>query len=164
MELPMHSHRWAPHVPNWPVAAVAEFTAGAVMMVLELLWSALVVGASPWTISHMVAAIVMGPGVLQSADFSFNLVALALATHYVLGVAFGIVLSAIIASLRLDSSARMVVLIGAAFGLALYVLNFYGMVRFFPWFAGIRGWATVAPHLVFGTTAALMYWKLSPND
>ena len=164
MELHMQSHRWAPQVPNWPAAAVAGFTAGAVMMVLELLWAALVVGASPWTISHMLAAIVMGPDVLQSTDFSFNIVALALATHYVLGIVFGIILSAIIASFHFDSSASMVLLIGAAFGLVLYLFNFYGMVRFFPWFADLRGWPTLATHLAFGMTAALMYWKLEPRD
>ena len=164
MELHMHSHRWAPHAPNWPAAVVAGFTAGAVMMVLELLWSALVVGANPWTVSHMLAAIVMGPDALQSADFDANIVTLALATHYVLGIVFGIVLSAIIASFHFDTSAGMTLLIGAAFGLVLYLFNFYGMVRFFPWFAELHGWATLTTHLAFGMTAAVMYWKLEPRD
>lgn len=160
MELHMHSHRWAPQVPDWPAAAVSGFAAGAVVMVLELLWSGLVIGASPWTISHMIAAIIVGPESLQSADFDFKIVALALTTHYVLGIVFAIILSAIIASFHFDSSAGMVLLVGAAFGLVIYLFNFYGMIRFFSWFADLRGLATLVTHLIFGMTAALIYWRL----
>lgn len=160
MELHMHSHRWEHRVPAWPAAAVSGFVAGAVLMVLELIWSVLVIGADPWGITHKIAAIVMGPAALQSADFSVGVVTVALATHYVLGIAFGVILAAIIAPFHFDSSPGMVLLTGAVFGLVLYLLNFYGMVRFFSWFADMRGWTTLATHLIFGMTAAIMYWKL----
>jgi hypothetical protein len=160
MELRMHSHHLEARAPDWLAAAVSGFAAGAVLMVLELLWSTMGMDVSPWATSHRIAAIVMGPDVLQSTDFSFSVVAVALATHYVLGIVFGMVLSAIIAPFHFDSSAGMGLLAGAVFGLAIYLLNFYGMVRFFPWFADMRGWATLAAHLIFGMVAAVMYWKL----
>jgi hypothetical protein len=160
MELHMNSHRWEHRMPDWPAAAVSGFVAGAVLMVLELLWSTMTMDTSPWVTSHMIAAIVLGPDTLQSADFSVTVIALALATHYVLGIVFGMVLAAIIAPFHFDSSAGMVLLTGAIFGLVIYLLNFYGMVLFFPWFAGMRGWATLAAHLIFGMAAAVMYWKL----
>lgn len=164
MELHMHSHHWESRVPDWTVAAVSGFVAGAAAMVLELLWASLAVGISPWGITHKVAAIVMGAGTAQGADFSLGVVAAALGTHYVLGIVFGLILAAIIAPFHFDSSAGMVLAVGALFGLALYLLNFYGMVRFFPWFADMRGWATLVTHLIFGMVAAFMYFKMERSQ
>lgn len=160
MELHTHSHHWAQRAPDWTAAAVSGLAAGAVLMVIELLWSAVIVGTNPWATSHMIAAIVAGPDVLQVTDFNVGLVAIALATHYVLGTVFGLVLAAIIAPFHLDSSAGMVLLAGAVFGLALYLLNFYGMVAIFPWFADMRGWTTIVAHLIFGMAAAMFYQRL----
>jgi hypothetical protein len=52
-------------------------------------------------------------------------------------------------------------LIGAAFGGLLYVFNFFALTQAFPWFAELRGWATFVSHLIFGASAALLYWKLA---
>ena len=160
MELRMQSHHWEHRAPDWAAAAVCGFAAGAAVMVLELFWSTMVSGGSPWRTSHMVAALVLGPDALQSMKFSLGIVALALATHYLLGVVFGLVLAALIAPFKLDSSAAMVLLAGALFGVALYAFNFYGMVRLFSWFADLRGGPTLVAHLIFGMAAALMYWQL----
>lgn len=160
MELHMHSHHLENRLPDWPAAAVSGFAAGAVMMVLELLWSSIFQDTSPWATSHMIAAIVMGPDALQSTTFNIGVVAVALGTHYVLGIVLALILAAIIAPFHFDSSVGMVLLTGAVFGLAVYLFNFYGMVRFFSWFADMRGWATLAAHLVFGMSAAIIYWKL----
>lgn len=160
MELHMHSHRWEQRMPDWTVAAVSGFAAGAVLMVLELLWSTIIQGTSPWVMSHMIAAIVLGRDALQSTDFSLEVVSVALVTHYVLGIGLGLVLAAIIVPFRFDSSIGMVLLTGAVFGVLIYLFNFYGMVRFFSWFAEIRGWTTMIAHVIFGMVAAAMYWKL----
>lgn len=160
MELHMHTHRWVQRSPDWTVAAVAGFAAGAVLMVLELLWSTIIMGSSPWETSHMIAAIVMGQDALQSTDFNLMIVAVALITHYVLGIAFALILSAMIVSFRFDSSVGMALLSGAVFGVVMYLFNFYGMVRFFSWFAEMRGWATVVAHMIFAMLVAAMYWKL----
>jgi ribose/xylose/arabinose/galactoside ABC-type transport system permease subunit len=147
-------------LPDWPAAAVAGLAAGAVLMVLELFWATLVAGDSPWVASHMIAAMVMGPDALQTSHFSLYIVAVALVAHYLLGALFGLLLAAIIVRLQLASNVGALALAGAVFGGALYLLNFYGMVQFFPWFASWRGAATLATHLLFGITAALLYWKL----
>lgn len=156
----MDTHHWERRLPDWPMAALSGFVAGAVLMVLELLWATAVSGVDPWNTPHMVAALIMGPGVLQSGGFSLSVAIAALVTHYVLGIAFGMVLAGIIAPFHLDSSAGMVFLSGAIFGLVLYLFNFYGMERIFPWFADMRGWATLVGHLIFGMVAASVYWKL----
>jgi ribose/xylose/arabinose/galactoside ABC-type transport system permease subunit len=159
MDLLMHIYR-RQRQPDWPAAAVAGLAAGAVLMVLELLWLTWVAGASPWAASHMIAAIVMGPDTLQSSGFSLGVVAVALLAHYVLGSVFGLVFAAIVAPLHLDARVVRLALAGAVFGVALYLLNFYGMVRFFPWFVDWRGTATLVNHVIFGITAAFFYWKL----
>ena len=159
MDLHIHVHQ-GERLPDWPAAAVAGLGAGAVLMVLELFWSALVTGGSPWTTSHLIAAIVMGPDTLQSTDFNVMIVAVALVAHYVLGALFGLLLAAIIAPLHLDSTVGLVSA-GAVFGACLYLLNFYGMAHFLPWFVEWRGAATLITHVIFGVAAALFYWKLN---
>jgi hypothetical protein len=161
MELPLGSLHWERRAPNWVVAAVSGFAAGAVLMVLDLAWSTLTDTAVLWKTSHMIAAIFLGADVARPTtfDFSVGVVAIGLIVHYVLGIAFGLVLAAIMAPLQLDTTLHRALATGAVFGLVLYVVNFYGMVHLFPWFAELRGWATVVAHLVFGMAAALLYWK-----
>jgi hypothetical protein len=129
-------------------------------MVLELFWAATEIGASPWTTSHRIAAIVLGPGVAQSASFSIGVVATALLIHYVLGIGFGLMLGMILAEWRLDASLGTAQVTGALFGFFMYFINFYGIAYAFPWFLEMRGWATLIAHLVLGLTAAGLYWKL----
>jgi len=160
MELHLHSHRWEARKPDWAAAAASGFVAGAILMVLELIWTTNLIGATPWTMPHMIAAIVMGPQVLEPYDFNLTVIAVALVTHYLLGAVFGLILGAIIAPFHFDSSPGMSLVVGAIFGLLLYLFNFYGMVTLFPWFAAIRGWPAVIAHLIFGISIAILYWKL----
>jgi hypothetical protein len=167
MELHMHSHHYVARTPDWTAAAVAGFVAGAVVMVMELFWSTVIINVSPWAASHLVAAILMGPDVLQSVGFSMGVVIMALVIHYVLGAVFGAILAAIIAPFHFDSSVGMSLLVGAVFGLALYAFNFYGMVRFYPWFAEMQNGVVMLTHMLFGMTAAVMYRQLErarPED
>jgi len=159
MDLKLHSYPRLRH-PDWAAAATAGLAAGAVVMVLELVWSSLASAHGPWLVSHQIAAIVMGPAVLQSASFNMAVVTVALLAHYVLGIVFGLVLAAIMEAFMPDSNPGKASLAGAVFGAALYLLNFHGMTRFFPWFIEARGLEALFTHLVFGVTAALLYWKL----
>lgn len=159
MEL-MHVHRWERRLPDWKAAMVAGFVAGAVLMVVELLWSTLITGGNPWQTSAMVAAILMGPDVLQTVDFSLPIVTVALITHYVLGIVFGVILAGILVPYRFDASPGIALLTGAVFGVVLYLFNFYGMSMAFDWFEDMRGWATLIAHVLFGMVAAIGYWKL----
>jgi hypothetical protein len=162
METHLGSLHMTRHVPDWPAAAVAGFAAGAVLMVLDLLWSSFVVGDGPWRTSHLIASIFAGPEGLQSADrFSVGVVAIALATHYALGIVFGLVMAAIMVRFNLDASVGRALVTGVVFGIVLYLINIDVVVRLaFPWLAELRGWATLLAHVVFGVVAALLYRKL----
>lgn len=141
-------------------AAVAGFGAGAVLMVLDLVWSLAITGQGPWAAPRMIAAIVMGPQVLEPSTFDVGIVVVALLLHYAFGIVGGIVIAAVSAPLGLDSRLDLAALTGAAFGLVLYFINFHVMTMFFPWFAEIRGWSALLINLVFGISATLLYWKL----
>jgi hypothetical protein len=164
MDLHMQSHQWAHRLPDWRAGAMAGVAGGLVFLVLDLLASAMS-GAGLWAPTHMIAAIVMGQGALASpASFSIGIVVMALVVHFVLAIAMGMVLSLIVAQFRFDSSWRMASVVGAVFGLGIYLFNFYGMTSFFGWFAEARGWVTLIAHLVFGIVMADAYLKLEAKD
>jgi hypothetical protein len=159
MELQMrsHEHDWQRRLPDWTSAACAGLVGGAVLMVLELLWAATVGGGSPWLTSRMIAAITLGPDTLQSSTFHVGVMAVALGTHYVLGIVFGLVLATIIAGFHYESNAVVLQVLGVVFGAVLYLINFHAMSAFFPWIAELRSWANFIGHLVFGLTVVLTY-------
>lgn len=161
MELHLSSHRYTHRSPDWAAAAVAGFVACAFFSAVEMLMVLLVSGQSPWVPPRMVAAIVLGPGILsQPATFDVSIVAMALLVHAAIGVVLGVVLGAIIAPFRLDSDIVTVSIAGGVFGLVVYVVNFYVMTQMFPWFIESRGWTMVLGHVVFGAFAGYMYWVL----
>lgn len=157
MEMHMQSHDWQRRLPDWSAAVCAGLIGGAVLMVLELLWSTTVTGESPWRNSHLIAAIVMGDRALESAEFSVGIVAVALVVHYLLGILFSVVLAIVISGFRYESNPGMLEMSGVLFGAALYLFSFHGMSAFFPWMAELRGWATFIAHIVFGMIVVLAY-------
>ena len=163
MELQVQTHRWESRMPDWPAAAAAGLVAGALAMVIDLLWTTLMLGGNPWHTSHQVAAMLMGPELLQGPTHAFNLgvVLTALVIHYGLGVLFGCLVAFIVTGFRYEGDLPMLEIIGGLFGIALYFVNFYGLARVFPWVAEMRSGAYLVEHLVFGMAAALVYWKLA---
>lgn len=162
--LRLHWFEWHGRRPDWAAAAVAGFLAGAVLMVLEGVWALFagtgVLHGDPWLTSRMLAAMVLGRGALEGGGFSLGIVLLALAIHYLLGILFGLALAALVTEFHSEASPGAMQFIGACFGVLLYLVNFYLMSYAFPWFAELRGWSTLMAHLIFGISAALLYWKL----
>ena len=164
MELRMQSHSFTRRIPDWRAAAVAGFAAGVVFLALEILMALMTTG-SAWGLPRMIAAIILGRGVLPPpASFSLSVVLVALGVHVVLSIIFGLVAGLLIAPFHFDSSVGMASVAGAIFGLAVYLINFYGMTQFFPWFADARNWMSVFAHLVFGVVAADIYLKLERKE
>lgn len=159
--LDMRGWKW--RATDWAAAAVSGFAAGAVLMVLDLIWSSIFNPEGPWRTSHMVAPIFVGTDILQTTGYGFSagVVAISLATHYVLGIVFGLVMGAILAQSGLDETPLRALGAGVTLGTALYLINFEILVvRFYPWLADLRGVSTLAAHVLFGTVAALLYWRL----
>ena len=163
MELQAQAHRWSSRMPDWPAAVVAGLVAGAVAMVIDLLWTSLVLGGNPWQTSHQVAALLMGPEVLagDTQSFKLGIVATALAIHYALGVVFGSFVAWVATGFHYEGDLPVMEFIGGGLGLVLFFVNFYLLQPVFPWVEQMRSGAYLIEHVVFGVAAAMVYWKLA---
>ncbi len=143
---------------DWKAAIWAGVISGAVFMMLEMIMVPLFLDGSPWGPPRMIAAIVMGQGVLPPpATFDAGILMVAMVVHFALSILYGIILAFLIS--RMDLGVALA--IGAALGLALYLINFYGMTAVFPWFAMARNWVSIFAHAVFGVAAAWAYKALA---
>lgn len=143
---------------NWKTAVWAGLLSGLVFMMLEMIMVPLFLDGSPWGPPRMIAAIVMGEGVLPPpATFDFGVVLVAMFVHFALSVVFAIVLAFVLSKMRLDLGPALA--IGAVFGIVLYLINFYGFTAFFPWFEMARNWVSIFAHAVFGLAAAWAYMR-----
>ncbi|TPQ31740.1 hypothetical protein [Cupriavidus pinatubonensis] len=164
MELHMHSHHLERRVPDWRAAVVAGVVAGVIFLMMEVA-AAMVLGSSPLAAMHMTAGIVMGHNVVSAAPtFTPSVLTVAVGVHFVLSIAFGLILAAIMAPFSLDSSVGMAAAAGLVFGAVLYAFDFHVMTMAFPWFAAARGQTSLATHLVFGLVAALSYLLLERRE
>ena len=138
--------------------------AGAVFLALGVMLMALRTGGSLLEPPRMVAAIILGRGALQSPQaFSIGIVLAAFMVHFALAIGLALILGLIMTSFNLDSSMGMASLAGGAFAAVVYLINFYGMTSFFPWFAEARNGASLFAHIVFGIVAANLYMRLERN-
>ncbi|MEX3945842.1 hypothetical protein AB4Y44_41295 [Paraburkholderia sp. BR10937] len=160
----MDSHHFTHGQLDWRAAVLAGVIAGTVFLVLGVVLMALTTGGSLLEPPRMVAAIILGRGALQSPQaFTLGIVLVAFVVHFALAIVFTLVLGLIMTSFNLDSSMGMASLAGCAFAVAVYLINFYGMTRLFPWFAESRNLAGVIVHIVFGVVAANLYMRLVRN-
>ncbi len=143
---------------QWKTAVWAGLIGGLAFMMLEMIMVPLFGGGSPWGPPRMIAAIIMGKGVLPPpATFDIGVLMAAMAVHFPLSVVFSLVLAWIIA--RFDIG--VAVLIGAGLGLLLYLVNFYGFTEIFPWFAMARNWISIFSHIMFGVMTGGAYKRVA---
>lgn len=139
---------------NWRLAVSAGFIAGAVFLMYEMIMMATVMGESPWGPPRMMAAILLGQGVLPPpATFSFGVVMVAMMLHFALSIAYAFILAEVVQ--RQSLGAALATGVGA--GLLLYLINFYGFTVLFPWFSMARNWVSITGHALFGLVAAWAY-------
>ena len=144
-------------IVDWRAATVAGLIAGSIFFVLQMIGRAFLVGGSLWIAPRYIAAIVLGEEVLPPpATFDLGIFVVAFVVNLVLSVAFALILAAIIHEWELWFG----VIVGALFGLALYLINYYTFSRFFPWFFPIRSWVDIMAHIIFGALAGGIYEAL----
>jgi len=141
-------------IMDWRAAVLAGIVAGAVFLVLQIAILAGVTSASPWIVLRMVAAMVMGQGVLPPpTSFDPVITVVALLINFILSILFALLIAFV-----LHRWGLLVGIVGGAlFGLALYAINYYTFTLFFPWFFPMRSWLVVLSHIVFGATAGGVY-------
>ncbi len=149
----------APRI-NAKAALWASFIAGAVFMMLEMIMVPLFMGGSPWGPPRMIAAIGMGQGVLPPpATFDAVILMVAMLIHFAVSVG----LAFVFAFIARGRSLAHAIGLGAVFGLVVYLVNFYGMTAFFPWFAMARGWVSIFAHVMYGVVLGWVYVSRSRN-
>ncbi len=127
-------------------------------MMLEMIMVAVFMGESPWGPPRMIAAIGMGKSVLPPpATFDAGIMMMAMLIHFGLAV----ILAFLFAFMARGRTVGMATMIGAAFGLVLYLVNFYGMTAVFPWFAMARGWIGIFAHIIYGAVLGLVYASIA---
>ncbi len=150
---------------HWWAGAFAGIIAGIVFMMLEM---ALVMmqGQSPWGPPHMMAAMVLGQSVLPEpgtyAPFSFMIMAVAMMIHMMLSIIYGLIGAWIMH--RFDWGWALIV--GAVYGIAMYIVNFYMTApAMFPWFEMARNSTSAFSHMMFGAVFGLVYvWLRRPKQ
>ena len=155
-DVSIHHERPAEHLHSisWSAAIWAGIIAGLVFAILEVAMVPIFKGGSPWAPLHMIGAIGLGPNAMASPDtFDLKVIGVAVVIHMALAVLYGIILAFLVA--RLDTG--LATLFGAAYGLGLYFINFYGFTRWFPWFADARDWISIFTHIVQGGLWGLLY-------
>jgi len=141
--------------PDFKAGALAGVVAGLVFMMMEMGLVAATTG-SPWGPPRMIAAIVMGKGVLPPpATFDLTVLMAAMAVHFFLAILLGLVWAVLAGRL----SGMVALLVGAGFGLVVYGIGFYAMTPVFPWFAMARGCIGIVSHIAFGVVLAWAYLR-----
>lgn len=144
----------------WPAIAAAV-VAGLIFAMMEMVLVAVVLGQPWYGPLHMIAAIVLGPGVLPPPPaFDVGVATVAMMVHMATSIVYAFILAAILLALRPGHAWW----IGLLFGIALYYINFYGFTALFPWFAEARGWIGFVSHAVYGLVLGLVYRTMDKRE
>jgi hypothetical protein len=140
------------------VGAAAGIIAGLVFAAFEMIAAAMMMGWDAFFMPlRMIGAILIGPAAL---DPSYPLLTACLAgvgVHLVLAVLYGMIFAVITGGLR---SAATDILLGTAYGSALWLINFYVIApAAFPWFLEANPLIQFIGHSVFfGSALGLYVW------
>jgi hypothetical protein len=128
--------------------------AGIIFMMLEMVMVMAFLGNSPWGPPRMIAAMVLGRDVLPPpATFSFAVMMVAMMIHFMLSWVYAFFFAWVFGGIKVATA----IMIGAALGFVIYLVNFYGFTAIWPWFADARNWVSIFAHVMFGITLAWTY-------
>lgn len=149
-------------------AIIAGLAGGAVFLALEMILVPLFTEDNAWFPVRMIASLIMGKDVLLSAllygittpgvpaIYNIGVLAIALVLHFTIAVVFSVAIGALCRGRNMG----MALGIGAACGLAIYLINFYGFTGIFPWFEMGRNIVGIVAHLAFGVVTAYTFVKI----
>lgn len=139
---------------DWSAAIWASIIGGLVFAILEVVLVPWLQGKSPWAPLHMIGAIALGPSAMASPDaFDLGVIGTAVGVHIGLAILYGVILAYIVNRM----TTGLAVVVGGAYGLALYFINFYGFTAWFPWFADARDGISIFTHIVQSGLVAYCY-------
>lgn len=144
-------------ITHWGKGAFAGLIGGALFITVEMFLMQVFGKGSLWDPVRLSASIALGNrAVATSTPFTSDILFVGMFMHFILSILYAVVLGLLIRKLKPPAA----VLVGAAFGLALYLFHFYGLAAFYPWVAGWRNWIVIVSHLVFGMSTAWIFSHL----
>lgn len=148
---------------DWKAAILAAIVAGIVFMMLQMILVAVLQGQSPWAPPRMLAAMVLGKGVLPPpAPFDFGVMMVAMMVHFMMSIILGIIFALLASRFGFGMTAALVG--GVVFGLIVYFVDFYVFTGIFPWFAKARTPITIFDHAMFGAVLGGVYSAIASRD
>ncbi|NNF43440.1 MAG: hypothetical protein HKN62_10425 [Phycisphaerales bacterium] len=146
---------------DWSAAFWAGVAAGVIFLGLNVYAAPAVIGGNGWSFIRLLAAPVMGDGVLAPpASFDAAIALVGLGVHLVLSVAFALLLAIVIHRWGL----LVGMLGGALFGVALYGIVVYTASLLFPWLLTLQSPLLLATHVIFGIVAGGVYETLEVEE
>ena len=147
-------------VVDWEAAIWAGVISGALILILNIILSWIYLG-SPWLPIRLTASILLGERALPPpTSFDFTIFIIALIVHFMLAILYGCLIAVAIFRWGLLVS----FIGGAALGLAIYIINFFAISCFFPWFFPMRSWIILLSHILFGALAGVIYELLEDEE
>jgi hypothetical protein len=143
---------------HWRAAIRAGFVAGVVFIVLEMILWPLAGLGNPWEPVRMIAAILLGPGVLPPpAGFDARIFAAAMVVHFSLSIIYAVAYATFRQLMLRGRFRALSPLVHGLYGLFIYLINFYGFVALFPWFIEGRHGTSILVHVAWGMAIPWAY-------
>lgn len=146
---------------DWSAAVWAGLIAGAVFLLFLAFVAPLFSPMNGWVYLRLIASIPLGETVLAPpATYDLQVLLAAIVTQLLLSVSFAMVNAFVLHRWGMIVG----ILGGGALGVALYVINFWTVSYFFPWFFPMRGFEVFLGHVVFGALAGGIYEALEVEE
>ena len=148
-------------VMDWSAALWAGLIASIVFYLLSIFIVPLILGGNMWVFIRLFASIILGESILAPpSTFSLSALSVSIITNFVLSIGFTFLIAFVFHRWGL----LVGILGGAIFGLGIYLVNFYSLSYFFPWFFALSSWPFVAIHIIFGAVAGGIYELLEVEE
>lgn len=161
MNAAQHTEPRLTQVMDWSAAVWAGILAGLAFLGFLAVVAPQLGLFNEWVYLRLIASVPLGQEVLAPpATFDAKVLGAAVITQLLLSVSFSIVIAFIFHRWGLFIG----ILGGALAGAALYVINFWALSYFFPWFYAMRGVDMLIGHILFGAVAGGIYEALEADE
>lgn len=144
--------RWN-QIVDWRAVLIGGLVSALVFLVVNIILGTVYLG-SPNLTWRILGSLVQGPGALPPGDgTSMSMMLAALVVHIPLSILFTALIAVVVHEWGLVTS----VIVGGLMGLAIYVINFFGLSFLFPWMEPLASWLMMASHVAFGAVAGGLY-------
>ena len=141
-------------VMDWSSAFWAGLIAGIIFYLLNVFVVPLFLGGNSWVIIRLFSSVFLGNGIL-APPATYNLVSLIVSIFSVM--LFSMLFTLTVTFILHRWGLLVGIVGGAIFGLAIYLINFYSLSYFFPWFYPMSSWSFLVTHILLGSVAGGVY-------